>query len=81
MTKKAPANETQTTAPAPDAEPVAPEALEASASTAAPSPARTYPDGYRTWLYSPECPEGRIFVGAEATKALTEGWVETPPSR
>lgn len=32
-----------------------------------------------TFLYSPDCPEGRVFYTAEATTAaLKDGWVDTP---
>jgi hypothetical protein len=33
----------------------------------------------RKWLYSPDCPEGRIFEGADAiADAEEDGWVDTP---
>jgi len=33
----------------------------------------------RQWLYSPDCPEGRIYEGAEAIAAAeADGWVRFP---
>lgn len=33
----------------------------------------------RCFLYSPDCPKGRIFTGAEAIAAAKEdGWVDSP---
>ena len=33
----------------------------------------------RSYLYSPDCPEGRIFEGADAiADALKSGWVDSP---
>jgi len=33
----------------------------------------------RCWRYSPDCPEGKIFTGAEAIAAAEkDGWVDSP---
>jgi hypothetical protein len=32
----------------------------------------------RTWLYHPQCPEGRIFQGVEVYTNLKAGWVDSP---
>ena len=33
----------------------------------------------RCWLYSPDCPAGKVFVGDDAIAAATkDGWVDSP---
>ena len=42
------------------------------------TPKAVYPDGFRTFLYHADAPEGRLFVGSDANQALANGWVDHP---
>lgn len=43
------------------------------------TPDSKYAADARVWLYSPDCPTGRIFCGCDAIDAaVTDGWVDSP---
>jgi hypothetical protein len=50
-----------------------------AATTAAPTPTKEKAMTQRCYLFSPDCPKGRIFEGEEAiAAALEDGWADAP---